>query len=673
MQFKHNKYISKSIISGFLTILILIILFFVSNYYNKQNNILYNNIKSIENKLHLLEKETINILNNTVERLNKNPDTNPFDNTYILQSLCDNGISLYAFYNDSLVYWTDNHVPLPEYSDFITNDTSLISQLKNGFYEIRSSKQPPWTITAYILIKSNYKYQNEYLTNSFNNKLNIPENTELSLSKNNINIYSYDNKFLFSLNKTGKFSYSSKISILIFVLYILFYCVLLYFIYCILNIFSKIKTNNNIFLIIYTVLLIFTRFVFYKYKILSPLYDTIIFSPQLYASSIFLPSLGDLFLTILTVIFIVLAFYNKLNITADNKKIQIIITIFSLIFYLALFGFFHYIIKSLVIDSSITLNPDNIFNLDIFSLLAYFIIIILIFLLTVAILKIYNLIFYNNEYFKQNFIVFISLVALFFIINLFTYLIDIKFITAFTVIFLTIIISYRLLNNDKITVKIFIAFALFSAYSTIILSQNFKIKEQEKRKLLALKLAKEKDPVAEYLFQQISTNILHDEEINELLHKTSYDENIISNKILEKYFDKYWDNFNIQLTFCNKYDKLNVQPFAVNVNCQDFFNSLVKDSIYSTTDKNLFYVDYGNSYKGYLGIINFNNKKNDINNSITLYIEFKPKFILKGLGLPELFVYQKTGFNTELADYSYAFYKSGTLIESYGKFIYPTC
>ncbi len=663
-----NKSAFKGIKVLAFAFLVYLIIFLLSGYF-KNIKKCYDKISDIECNLHKLEKDADLILKNIADKLQNSPESNPFNKNDFNNLFYNKGISINAYFNDTLIYWTDNLVPSEAVINSDTKDVNSLVYLKNGYYELRTYEKTPWTIYAYILIKSDYRYQNEYLSNSFNKYLDIPFNAEFKSIPDKINIKSDEGNFLFSVVVPENINYTENESIVIFALYILFYSLILYALFLLMNAIHFLRNSGNVFSIIYIIILILIRYVSFICKIPFSLSDSLIFSPEIFATSIVFPSLGDLFLSVLTLTFISFVIYKKINIKTNSKLINCIYVTFSYVLFFLLFLFLSYIIKSLVLNSNIPLNLNNIFNLNTYSVLSFLIIALLISLIIIIGLKIIK--FIKIYKIRNVLIFFFAIIISTFIINCFLNIISIQGLIAFSLIYIFLLFIYK--KDSKINVPIiFIIMALFSAYATIMLSQNHELKEKEKRKLLAIKLAKEKDPVAEYLFDDIAKKIVTDSEIIDLLKLYPQREKRILYKISNKYFKKYWVNFNVQFTLCNKSDKLNIQPNSVEVNCREFFNSLTANSVPSTISENLNYVSYGNGDKGYLGIIPFviNFDENNID-TLNLFVEFTHKFILKGLGLPELLLDKNSGVNSDLSDYSYALYKSDLLVENYGNYIYP--
>jgi len=88
------------------------------------------------------------------------------------------GILLFVYRDDSLVYWSTNSVicpiKLPQKS---ISDTLFFEKQKNGWYEVIRKKRFSITYYGQILIKHQYLFENEYLKNDFEKGFNVPDGT----------------------------------------------------------------------------------------------------------------------------------------------------------------------------------------------------------------------------------------------------------------------------------------------------------------------------------------------------------------------------------------------------------------------------------------------------------------------------------------------------------------
>ena len=74
-----------------------------------------------------------------------------------------NGISGLVYFNDSLLWWSDQGVLLSP------NDTaSGLRFVQNGWYLVQKEKRGPWLSVSLLKVKQQYPFTNRYLTNDLN-------------------------------------------------------------------------------------------------------------------------------------------------------------------------------------------------------------------------------------------------------------------------------------------------------------------------------------------------------------------------------------------------------------------------------------------------------------------------------------------------------------------------
>ena len=116
------------------------------------------------------------------------------------------------------------------------------------------------------------------------------------------------------------------------------------------------------------------------FKIPGPLYQTSLFSPQFYASSFLFGSAGDLFLNVAFALAIVLIFYRHQRIIRIYSSAEpapgnaILFYLFWALIIAATSAAVNYYVTGLIINSKISFDISNIFELNTFSILGFFIV-----------------------------------------------------------------------------------------------------------------------------------------------------------------------------------------------------------------------------------------------------------------------------------------------------------
>ncbi len=628
--------------------------------------------KEFNKELKLKENKAKDIINEVISKLKtEKPRTKSFFSNEYYQSLSDKeGISLLIYKKDSLVYWNDNAFEIPINTLKSIKEEKVLF-LGNGWYDCLKEDYGQFSVLSLILLKHEYNYQNEFLNNDFLSDFRICPGIEISTEKGLYNIYSNKNHFLFSLvfdhdtELTGKQkNLINLFNIAGIIFLIIFLCLLI----------RTIFKNDRTFLIIISFVLIILRFISFHFRIPYSFYNSEIFSPLLYASSASLPSLGDLLLNSITILLILtLIFKTKANSPQSAVRSPQIIfykllvpSFWCFVMFAAFLGFI-YIFRSLIFNSDIVFNFNNILNLTAYSFIGLAITSALIFTYYLLILIIVRkaLIWLNN---KEFILIILSNVLLFLII----YLIQ-RFSVLYLLVPLIIIITIWFLS--KKTKRIFnlritaIFILVFSVFITFLLNEYNEIKERNTRKLLALKLAEERDPTAEYLFGKIADKIKSDKVLKEYISRVSDNKVELQTKkyILNEYFKGYWKNYNIQITICECTDSLLIKPENANINCSVFFNNVINLTCKPTTTDNLYYRQNESSTNSYIAHLITENPQ-----TTEIYIEIDSKFIPRDLGYPKLLIDRKLNITNDYSNYAYSKYKNGELIYQFGRYFYSS-
>jgi hypothetical protein len=365
----------------FLLLSILSLMVFICvGYFVKQSPNPNKTINKIQNKIIQKDAATILTLENISSLLNKRSDS-IFHKFIHLESKYDtDGLIFLIYKNDSLIYWSNNLAPLESIS---TNSLDGIVFTENAWYRKLNYIQGSYKIVGLYLIKTAFVYQNEYLINSFHKSFCLKNDVNLSTSKSSYSIYSTRGDFLFSLEFPNNSKLTSNQTYLLLFLFLILMSLFLWLIYEIhLWYFRK---KKNLFLLIFGFLtnVILFRFLIFYYKIPGILYSSDLFSPKYYAYSDYLPSIGDFFINgiilFLSCIFLFKSIkynfkYQILGIYLRSTFLFLIFTAVILLFYLLIFTF-----ESLIIDSNVSTDLNNIFSINQTSVLVFLIFTVLTF------------------------------------------------------------------------------------------------------------------------------------------------------------------------------------------------------------------------------------------------------------------------------------------------------
>ncbi|MEI6347150.1 MAG: ATP-binding protein [Bacteroidota bacterium] len=589
----------------------------------------------------------------------------------------ENGIAFYLFTDSAMTYWSTNRVPLSLNFDSALYSKPII-QLLNGWYQPVFIKKGKVTVLGLALIKYNFLYENSYLENSFAPDYHIDQDIQLKTSIGEYAVHDAQKRFLFTLfldeDKTNTDYVTLQIIFLLSVSLALF----LFAVHLILIRYLTSRPRLiALFLFLIAVFILVIRFLFFIFKAPVFLYQSKLFSPIYYASSSWLPSLGDLLLHSIVLIFSILlikkafTFYKPKQFF--NKWLNLFITFGVLFIQFFTYKIFVLLFKSIVFNSSISFNNDSIFN---YTYLNYLVFLIIGILLVLFIYISYYFVRIADSITKKNTFWLIFLVS----IGLFTF-VNYSFLTSYKIIWIYfygyyIFVAFLMLKQITISkgfIKV-ILLLLFSVFVSQLFDEFYSIKERDERILIAGKLGTQHDPITEYRLGEVSNLIVADSKVNDFIASLSKSEAKLLDYLDRTYLSTFSSKYKINVTVCSENRVLRIQPENYKIECSAYFDQKIAASGSPTKIENLWFMNYAPGQISYLLTIDLQHisKTNQIK-KFKLFIEFDSKTYVNDSGYPELLIDKKRkGLNNDFSRYSYARYVHNDLVNQYGKFSYST-
>lgn len=663
-----------------LHIIVLLVLFAISvllTYFVKtparQSLKDYINPVEIENildaKYSVLVEETEIIKNKINDVDNKALEICIFDNQS--GAFNDSETGYFVYKNSNLKYWTTNNIPVPVSTTFGFFEPSLIN-LNNGWYMCYAVQKGDWHIVGLYQIKKEYSYENDLVKNSFSKKLNIDEKVSVTtdsvhgsvrISFNKDKAYFYlliDEEDLVSESHFTLHNFLVTFDFLIFILLI----VSVFIFYS-----KRYKFIAQSFPVFLLILFVVLRYLMLAKGYFSSMHELKVFSPELFAESFWLPSLGEYAMNVLLLsIFAVCLcffykpkFYFKPNIPIKVfLSLSLGILMFVCSYYVS--GLFY----GLVWNSSISFAFENFLKLDFFSFLGTSLILCVI---LSFVLIFYRLIKSLKEYLSiwmlPVFTIIFHLFGMFYLKpEAYTLMSVIIFYSLFCLLWLSlslICLKKEITYSFSVILLILISLITSEHFSRLSIQ-----KEIDAYKVLTYNLAAERDVSAEFFIKETYNEIGTDSVLARYIEKVDFaniEKRVNSMLLSRRYFNKY----EMQTTICLSSDSLMIEPDNVSVDCFDFFNSQIDNYGILIPGTNFYFLDNHNGRISYLGEISTRLRDSTI---VNIYIEFNSKIFSDGLGYPELLLDKKMMLKKTARDYNYAKYNKGRLISSKGDFKY---
>lgn len=598
-------------------------------------------------------------------------------NEVCIEKISKKDISIFIKHNDKIVFWSDNKVPFESAYLQLENYTNQrIIRLDNGWYQIVTLKFNNHILTALSLIKKQYPYENEHLVSEFQYDYQIKVVPEIKKYRDDYNVYdNINDEFLFSLSfdeKTIAAQYSGRLSFPLFLITFVFINLLLLHLHRKLNPFSN---YPNAAIVAFSIDAVIVRLLIFYFSFPSIIHDAYLFNPQLYASSFFNCSLGDLFLNGTTVLLIAIAIfiYWKPAKSIKNSSADYLVRIGLLASAAAILYFYAIAIKSLVLDSTLSFDFQNLLSVDQYSFVGLLFMVMISVALLLFIYKIYSGVTAGlksiRRYLYSSIPAFLVLSALSIFLKDTVPVIVLGAYTALTLLF---VLAYKnRIRGINLVISLLI---IVSLMLTALVNEYEVMKEKEHRIIAASYEAQKDDPMTEFLFTKAQKKIYQDTVLAEMLFHDTVDEPLIITYILHNYFDKgekHWLKYNFQITICDPLQKLVIEPYNEIINCYEFFDRQVYNSGTITLNPDLVLMHDHLEQTHYLGVFRFECLDGSVfPEGISVFVEMFPKIVPVDAGYLELLIDESLKREAALNKYVNARYKNDELIASYGKYIY---
>jgi two-component system, NtrC family, nitrogen regulation sensor histidine kinase NtrY len=591
---------------------------------------------------------------------------------YYCRSISKEGFSVFIYDHDTLRLWSDNSTAL-DYNLLKLKKSPNIIETENGFYLVKTRKFGHKLYVGLLLIKYNYPYENKFLKNYYQKDFQLKPEVKLSLKQGvqGTNVYNLSDQFLFSLDFSLDSNKTFINTVFPIILYVLSFFILLMIFYQVIKMLSPgVKRNSGLFLL--ALLLILLKYFAVKYKFPSAIFNTSLFKPEYYAIDL-IPSIGDLLINTLLLFFYTLTFYRLYPFSkkvCNNKGLKIKSSFCACIsFNILYFIFIYFLFRGIILNSTISFEAYKILELSVNSFIGLFILALHFAIFCFITDKI--LIFYGKCFSLKQLIIYFLILSVV-ICAVFWYYFGLSLISSLFLMAIWAVLlffRYRPKYYSQFSSLVFIAF-LFSVYTVWQITTTSEEKEMNKKKVLAVNLATERDLVSEMLLDELADRFSDDKHFTKMMLDSTIQINKIYQYIQRKYFSGFWQKYDIQITVCNPDDSLYLRPPDNSwTHCYTFFNEIVNQYGVKLTNSKFYFLEKNNGQISYLGWLDFVSADRPVKR--TLFIELSSKLVSEELGYPELLLEGKLAKSQMLKDYSNAKYYKGELIAQSGDYNYP--
>lgn len=577
----------------------------------------------------------------------------------------ESGAGYLVYQQGKIVYWSDRDVAFySSLNDFKT--TNGLLRLPNGYYLVSHRTVENLDIVGLLLIKYQYGHENRYLQNKFLSQYRLPDDYLLQTDSSAVNfpVFSCDGSYLFAVQPAGRYLCTKNQLYFPGAIYFAGLIILLFyfrkeFLASKAGFFLKLFALGVALFIVYWLHLIF--------EIPAILNYMSFFSPESFAYSDWLPSLGDYFLVTLFFAFWLYHFTFGMNIGLIEKDSGLSrrnIGILLLLFTGSLFLFVQFFIEILIHNSTISFSLYRITDITALSVMGLLSVGILLAAVILLIIRVVNDV--CTECSILRFILAVSGIVLFLgtvqwiAVHKITYAALVFFVVS---ALLSSLISKKYLRKLSLsTMIVFISAA--SVYSLVVFYYAITQKERQNQKLFAVTLVAERDPAAEEFLTRIQHQMENDPAILSLLVQNEDPREYIERAYFNSYFRKYL----LEVYVCGRLDSLIVEPESRMVPCMPFMDAMIDDIGVPIPGTNFYYMDNMNGRISYTGRFHYSLLKDSV--GVTIYIDLDSDLLYEGIGFPELLIDNSIARSENYRKFNYAKYYEGELANKFGDYNY---
>ncbi len=601
--------------------------------------------------IQLQKKYAVQLIHNIISLHKANEQQWLNDVQAFINQYSNDIINIAIYKNDTAIFWNHNDFVPETWSKNNINFNSIFVNSTWAYVYQNSFEQ--YTIVAFIPIKKEYPFENKHLKNYYFGNLDINYDYSFSLfpESSSYFITDDDGSLIFSITPKEKNNPAAKRNYFIGLLILSFLFV---------HLLIAIKQRRYAFTLL--CMLILLRLWMQLSKVPSLVYQSPIFSAELFTSNAFFSSLGDAFFNSWIILLInELFFYHFRRLFVKSFVIRIVTLLVGFFISWLWINIWH----SLIFESSIHYDWFNISELSFSSVLALIIVGIFLYIF----LR-YNILFISYfQKFPFPYSKIIIPMALTIIWLLLMVLSKMPFTWSST--WLLIILFYLWFIQNRNLLWSFTCIILVATFVVIQTLHLYNHKKENLQKVVAVSLSSEKDVVAQMLLLDMEKRIRQDKILQGLLNKAYDNRYEIYKYLKDNYFYGFWNKYDLQVTICSNFDNLRLVPSGSIVRCFDYFNKTIQTQSQYIDCDNFYGISQNYSEISFLGkfcypyfILNDTSER-------CVFIELTSKLIANTPGYPDLLMDLKTYQNLNMQWKNYAKYKNLNLIQKKGDLSYP--
>ncbi|MBR4440002.1 MAG: GHKL domain-containing protein [Bacteroidales bacterium] len=622
----------------------------------------------ITRALHVKESRTDSLIAK-VRSLVESGDLIKQNSIYVIQNqlgnIEDEGITLFVYENDTLRYWSDNKTPVTTlYSQSSINNR--IVRLSNGWYEVRTVVKDKCIYAGLILLKNEYNIQNKYLCKEFTSDFQLSPTFKLSpiTISFGFDIQDKEGKYIFSVVPLNEVDHDLVNFTFVGILFLLSLVSLLIFLMQYIGRLTQSKGNSwKISAIIFTTIVL--RIATIITKAPPNVYSLDFFDPDYFHGGFFFPSFGDFLINAILMLFGVIALFKLTDYIKLKEKIRSWMSVTQALFFASVAGVglyftqkLYFTLESLIADSKILFQLNNVTQLDLFSYTGIGIFALIFASLIYFMVKTTSYADLSSKTKLRNTLLSVAIagisVAALFYLHIFL---------SITIIYITAIVIASCLMHyasaEKSIYRYMFMIFLSAVLSSIVITHNANKKLEKHSQEQVMYVADEHDKIAEQLLRNISAELSGDALLADYVAADIKNGNRVQEYLKRWHFNGYWNKYNLSVKI---YEAAPGVPF-IEMQNENAETIARHGSDVSGTD--FYFVDNPDGGISYIG-----QPRVMVNGTpyyICIRLDNKP--VPQDLGYPELLMDKKIA-SSPIENSNYAKYRNGKKTKQNGTFSY---
>lgn len=572
-------------------------------------------------------------------------------------------IAVFIYAENEPILWTDNSVH-PQWIE-TGRDTFSLQQSNNAYQLTYQVKRGHLMFVMHYVLKTNYGFRNQYIQNHFGHELSHFKDGVISQvnMENTVPITSISGQPLFYIQL---FSFAQHTSWWLIAMISL---TIIGMVVCIHRLLREfIHSHTVVVLLLFFGFWVSMRWLNTFYHIPDFIYQMKLFNPVVYASSAWLPSLGDLWLDSMLILWLLVAMESGKKHRkrfSPTQRVILLITWFILSVLAAHLSIAS--IKSLIIDSQISFDISNILVNDQFIYICLFTIVIQLLSVYFIVRKFSRCLhpFVRHHRFKLLLLFVFGLACYVTIASQFVQITPFQLLVTMMLFMMFAGFKMFFLHQNRFQQYLIVIF-IISFISALGIHHWVERREMENRKLFAISLISQNDITTDYFLRNVEKKLESDPYVlnyfqNPLITKSQFEK-----RIRQIYFTGYLSKYEV-----NVFD-YNSDGFHTRLrNSLSYLqiNTLYKEQSLETINRHFRYMRNSAEVKGYIArfIIRHKGEIQGI-----LFILLKPKLIQDENRFDDLLIEGFRSNKKKSYNYSYAVYKDKFLIHQSGNYPYRT-